>query len=92
MKQSAQTNLKYPSIALLLAGVIALLMRFVLLGKLALTDSEAVNALQALSGVQGGEHLIGGEAGYVLLTTVWFFLFGVGEAAARFGLRWQGRL
>ncbi len=84
MKQSAQTNLKYPSIALLLAGVIALLMRFVLLGKLALTDSEAVNALQALSGVQGGEHLIGGEAGYVLLTTVWFFLFGVGEGAARF--------
>ena len=70
----------YQRIALLLTGAIAFLMRFVLLGKLPLTDSEAVNALQAL----GGEHFIGGEGGYVLLTTAWFFIFGAGEAVARF--------
>ncbi|MHB0987324.1 MAG: hypothetical protein ACYC3P_01510 [Bellilinea sp.] len=80
MNPSINRNLPYQRIALLLTGVIAFLMRFVLLGKLPLTDSEAVNALQAL----GGEYFMGGEGGYVLLTTAWFFVFGAGEAVARF--------
>ncbi|MHB8855598.1 MAG: hypothetical protein ACYC6K_03150 [Bellilinea sp.] len=80
MNPSINRNLPYQRIALLLTGAIALLMRFVLLGKLPLVDSEAVNALQAL----GGEHFIGGGGSYVLLTTAWFFIFGAGEAVARF--------
>ena len=80
MNPSINRNLPYQRIALLLTGAIALLMRFVLLGKLPLTDSESINALQAL----GGEHFIGGGGSYVLLTTAWFFIFGAGEAVARF--------
>ncbi|MBA4399152.1 MAG: hypothetical protein C0396_04695 [Anaerolinea sp.] len=80
MNPSIDRNLPYQRIALLLTGIIAFLMRFVLLGKLPLTDSEAVNALQAL----GGGRFIGGEGGYVLLTSVWFFIFGAGDAVARF--------
>ncbi len=80
MNPSIDRNLPYQRIALLPTGIIAFLMRFVLLGKLPLTDSEAVNALQAL----GGGRFIGGEGGYVLLTSVWFFIFGAGDAVARF--------
>lgn len=80
MNPSINRNLPYQRIALLLTGAIALLMRFVLLGKLPLTDSESINALQAL----GGGHFIGGEGGYVLFTSAWFFIFGAGDAVARF--------
>lgn len=80
MNPPINRNLPYQRIALLLTGVIALLMRFVLLGKLPLTDSESINALQAL----GGGHFIGGEGGYVLFTSAWFFIFGAGNAVARF--------
>jgi len=73
----------YQRIALLIAGVLAFLMRFVLLGKVPLIDNEAVNALQALGISQASGQGISGDAGYVLLTSALFFVFGAGEAAAR---------
>ena len=84
MMKSRTISLKPQYLVLILASVTTFLLRFVLLDRLPLTNSEAINALQALTGAQGGEHLIGGEAGYVLLTTAWFFLFGAGDGIARF--------
>ena len=84
MIKPANFNINTQRLALILAGVAAFLIRFVLLNKVPLTNSEATNALQALAGSQGGEHLVGGEAGYMLLTTAWFFLFGAGDGLARF--------
>src|SRR3990170_955392 len=84
MMKSRTISLKPQYLVLILASVTTFLLRFVLLDRLPLTNSEAINALQALTGAQGGEHLIGGEAGYVLLTTDWFFLFGAGDGIARF--------
>ncbi len=84
MMKPANFNMNTQRLALILAGITAFLIRFVLLNKVALTNPEATNALQALVGSQGGEHLVGGEAGYVLLTTAWFFLFGAGDGLARF--------
>ena len=84
MMKSRTISLKPQYLVLILASVTTFLLRFVLLDRLPLTNSEAINALQALTGASGGEHLIGGEAGYVLLTTAWFFLFGAGDGIARF--------
>jgi len=84
MMNSVSLNPKIQRLAWIAAGIIAVLMRFVLLDKLPLTNPEAINALQALNGTQGGDQPIGAEAGYVLLSTAWFFLFGAGDGIARF--------
>lgn len=83
MNSTIDRNQTNQMLALIAAGVIALLMRFVLLGNVPLNDGEAVNALQALGTAQNSSHALGGEAGYVLFTSAWFFVFGAGEAAAR---------
>lgn len=84
MMNADSLNPKLQRLAWITAGIIAILMRFVLLDKVPLTNPEAVNALQALNSAQGGGQQIGGEAGYVLLSAAWFFLFGAGDGLARF--------
>jgi hypothetical protein len=62
----------------LLAFVLALAVRFIKLGALPLTDIEARWALQALGVVKGAHPALGYQPAYVLLTSVFFFLYGDG--------------
>lgn len=64
--------------------LIALGLRFALLGAHPLNDFEANLALQALALSKGETVAISGEAGYLSLTTVNFFVFGAFEFMARF--------
>jgi hypothetical protein len=68
----------------LLAFVIAASLRFIHLGTLPLTDPEADLALQALHVAQGARPLLGPQPGYVLLTSLLFFIFGSTNFLARF--------
>ncbi|NOY99298.1 MAG: hypothetical protein GXP40_08895 [Chloroflexi bacterium] len=67
-----------------LAFLLALGLRFVQLGALPLSDSEAVWALQALQVAQGSKPLLGPQPGYILLTSIPFFIFGGTNFLARF--------
>ena len=46
-------------------------------------DLEASNALQALQLANGGTAIVGGQPGYVILTSFLFFIFGHSEFWAR---------
>lgn len=62
----------------LLAFVLALAVRFIRLGTFPLTDLEARWALQALGVAQGTHPVLGSQPAYVLLTSIFFFLYGGG--------------
>ncbi len=62
----------------LLAFVLALAVRLIRLGTLPLTDLEAKWALQALGVAQGTRPALGSQPAYVLLTSIFFFLYGGG--------------
>ena len=66
------------------AFVIALLLRFVRLGTPSLTDMEAERALQALSLVRGESTSVGGQPGYIGLTSLLFLIFEPSSFTARF--------
>lgn len=74
---------RYYKLLLIIAFVCALLLRFVRLGATTLTDYEAQQALQALNIVNGHSTIIGGQPGYVGLTSALFFLFGGSDFFAR---------
>lgn len=64
--------------------LIAALLRFLMLGNLALNDQEAGLALQALKWSAGDAPLLSGEPGYLALTTALFYLLKATEFLARF--------
>jgi hypothetical protein len=69
----------------LLAVLLAASLRFIGLGNLPLSDMESTWANQAFHIVKGGGlPIVGDQPGYILLTSVVFFLFGSSEFLARF--------
>ena len=66
-----------------LAFLLALGLRFIGLGAVPLTDKEATLALQALAIAQGQNPLLGGQPGYILLTSIPFYLFESSNFLAR---------
>lgn len=74
---------RYYKLLLLLALVLALSMRLVNLNQPSLTDNEAQLALQAFGVVKGQSTNIGGQPGYVALTSLLFFIFGSSNFFAR---------
>ena len=75
---------RYEKILYLLAFLLALGLRFVRLGELPLTDSEARLALDALSIVKGRSPALSSQVAYTNLTAVLFFVFGSFNFLARF--------
>lgn len=75
---------RFEKILYLLAFLLALGLRFVRLGELALTDSEARLALDALSIVKGGSPALSSQVAYTNLTAILFFVFGSFNFLARF--------
>jgi hypothetical protein len=67
-----------------IAFVLAVGLRFFRLGELPLGDLEAANALQALKIATGSPVSVGGQPGYVILTSILFFILGHTEFWARF--------
>lgn len=67
-----------------IAFTMAALIRFIGLGQPSLSDHEAVNALQSLSMSKGMDVRIGGQPGYVALTSILFNLFESSDFLARF--------
>ena len=68
----------------LLLVFFALAFRFLFLGSTTLTNSEAINALQALSLARGENAVIGGNPGYVGLTSLLFAVMEGNDFFARF--------
>lgn len=66
------------------AIVLALALRFIQLGALPLSDTEAEWALQAFNVAQGTRPLLGSQPIYILPTSLLFFLFGTTNFLARF--------
>jgi len=62
----------------------ACLLRFAALGAAPLNEFEASSALPAAQLAEGGQPPLGGQPGYVLLTSLLFGLFGSSEFLARF--------
>ena len=58
-----------------IAFLLALGLRFIGLGAVPLTDKEATLALQALAIAHGEHPLLAGQPGYILLTSIPFYLF-----------------
>jgi hypothetical protein len=83
MKPAPRFKIPYP-LVYLAAFVLALALRLALLGALPLADSEAQWAMQALEITRGGHPQIGVQAGYVVLTSFLFFVFGDTNFMARF--------
>lgn len=75
-----------------LALLLALGIRFVRLGELPLTNSEARLALQALQIARGSRPLLGTEPLYQVLTAAGFFVFGASNFMARFWPALSGSL
>jgi hypothetical protein len=75
---------RYEKILYLLAFLLALGLRFIRLGELPLTDSEARLALDALGIVKGGSPALSSHVAYTNLTAVLFFIFGPFNFMARF--------
>ncbi|MBA3072770.1 MAG: phospholipid carrier-dependent glycosyltransferase, partial [Anaerolineae bacterium] len=75
---------RYFILFMLIALVSAAFLRFVNLGASNLTDHEASIALQALHSSKGQEWVIGGQPGYVGLTSLLFSLFEANNFFARF--------
>jgi hypothetical protein len=68
----------------LIAFLLAAALRFIQLGALPLTDTEATWALQALSAAQGEKTLFGGQIGYIALTSLPFYTLESTNFLARF--------
>lgn len=68
----------------ILAFLIAIGLRFIRLGELPLTDSEARLALDALSIVEGEDPALGSHVAHTNLTAILFFVFGSFNFFARF--------
>ncbi|MCP4142504.1 MAG: hypothetical protein GY755_19875 [Chloroflexi bacterium] len=68
----------------LIALILAAALRFIQLGALPLTDTEATWALQALSASQGEKTLFGGQIGYIALTSLPFYALQSTNFLARF--------
>ena len=82
--QSSHKERSYElGIYLLLMGF-AFVFRFLLLGSTTLTNNEAVNALQALSLSRGENVIVGGNPGYVGLTSLLFAVMEGNDFFARF--------
>lgn len=77
--QFSATTLAYAAILLVALGL-----RFALLGHHPLNDYEASQALQALALGNGEPAVLTGQAGYVALTALNFFVFGAFDFMARF--------
>ncbi|GAB4416150.1 MAG: hypothetical protein Kow002_01760 [Anaerolineales bacterium] len=67
-----------------LAFLLAFGLRFIGLGALPLSDTEAEWALQALRMAEGAKPLLGANLAYILPTSLLFFLFGTSDVLARF--------
>ena len=72
-------NYLYP-----IAFLLAVALRFIQLGALPLTDIEANWALQALALARGEKILLGAQPGYILFTSLPFYLFESTNFLARF--------
>lgn len=66
------------------AFLLALFVRFAFLGRVPLSDAEAALALQSMALSRGEPVALGPHPGYLLLSAAWMFLFGTGNAVARF--------
>lgn len=75
---------QYFWLLLFIALTMAAIIRFLGLGQLSLSDHEAENALQSLSMSNGMAVRIGGQTGYVALTSILFSLFESSDFLARF--------
>lgn len=75
---------KYESVLYLIAFILAAALRFIQLGALPLSDTEAGWALQALDVARGTRPLLGPQPIYILPTGLLFFLFGASNFLARF--------
>ncbi|HEY5571663.1 MAG TPA: hypothetical protein VIK64_01505 [Anaerolineales bacterium] len=76
-------QLKIIDVMFLLAILLGISVRFLRIGVAPLSDFEAERALQALAISKGEEVAIGSQPGYVLLTGLFFFIFGNANAIAR---------
>lgn len=76
--------IKRESVLYGIAFILAIALRFINLGALPLSDTEASWALQALHVAQGTHPLLGPQPIYVLSTSLLFFLFGTSNFLARF--------
>ena len=77
-------SVKYESILYVIAFILAAALRFIQLGALPLSDTEAQWALQAFKVAQGTRPLLGSQPIYLLPTSLLFFLFGTSNFLARF--------
>ena len=68
----------------LIAFILAAALRFIALGAIPLNDTEAIWALQALSLSQGEKVILGGQPGYIALTSLPFYSLEVTNFLARF--------
>ncbi|HCS40587.1 MAG TPA: hypothetical protein DIW44_13510 [Anaerolineaceae bacterium] len=75
---------RYFSLILVIALLLAAAIRFVNLGSTNLTDHEATLALQSLSSAKGQDGIIGGQPGYIGLTSLLFMVFEGSDFFARF--------
>ena len=73
MKSFRRENILY-----LFAFILALAVRLIRLDALPVTDLEAKWALQALGVAQGTHPTLGSQPAYILLTSIFFFLYGGG--------------
>jgi hypothetical protein len=76
--------IKHESVLYVIAFILAAALRFVQLGALPLSDTEAEWALQAHNVAQGARPLLGSQPIYILPTSLLFFLFGTSNFLARF--------
>jgi len=77
-------NVTHESVPYVIAFILAAALRFIQLGVLPLSDSEAGWALQALHVAQGMRPLLGPQPIYILPTSLLFFIFGDSNFLARF--------
>jgi hypothetical protein len=77
-------SVKYESVLYVIAFILAVALRFVQLGAMPLSDTEAQWALQAFKVAQGTRPLLGPQPIYLLPTSLLFFLFGTSNFLARF--------
>ena len=77
-------SVKYESVLYVIAFILAAALRFIQLGALPLSDTEAQWALQAFKVAQGTRPLLGSQPIYLLPTSLLFFLFGTSNFLARF--------
>ena len=71
-------NFRHQTALYTIAFFLALAVRLIKLGEAPLTDLEARWALQALGVAQGAHPALGSQPAYILLTSVFFFLYGGG--------------